>query len=138
MPVRMFVLLICTFFTLRPAGLFGQPASGGTGGPAFAVSLVRVIANPQDFDGKRIRLTGYLGANGVDQSMGLYLSGIDRRNAVFANSIDVHVDPSRVKDLLDGYVILSAIFHASDPRSGSNGYMDQVIEIRKWPPIPPK
>ena len=48
------------------------------------------VANPGNFDGRRVRFTGYLGYNGIDASVGLYVPETDGRNSMIAESIDLH------------------------------------------------
>jgi hypothetical protein len=131
--------ILCALLTAQPNHAFVAQQKAPTNLPAPAVSLIRLIATPKDFDGKRLRLAGYLGGAGPDQSLGLYLSSIDARNYIEQNSIGVD-DRSEAKlhDLIGRYVVLAAVFHAPDPRWGSNGYIDQITDFRKWPPIEPK
>jgi hypothetical protein len=117
--------------------LVGQ-AKAPTSLPAPEVSLIRLIANPKEYDGKRLRLAGYLSGAGLDRSLGLYLSSIDGRNDIEQNSIGVDSNEAKLHDLVGRYVVLTAVFHAPDPRFGSNGYIDQITDIRKWPPVDPK
>ena len=99
--------------------------------PPHLVSLIRVIANPNDFNGQRIGVIGFLGpGGGLDMAVGLFVSETDGRNHIVPNSIDLHVDRSTVKDLMGKYVILYGTYHAPAPRAGYNGYIDQVREVR--------
>jgi hypothetical protein len=93
-----------------------------------------VIANPNDFNGERIRVMGFLApGGGLDKSLGLYVTETDGRSGIVPNSIDLHVEESRVKDLMGRYVLLSGTYHAPAPRAGYNGYIDQVPELKPLP-----
>jgi hypothetical protein len=95
------------------------------------VSLIQVIAKPNDFDGQPIKVVGFLGpGGGVDRAVGLFVSEIDGRNFIVPNSIDLHVNESTVKDLMGKYVEVSGTYHAPDPRAHYNGYIDQVLDIK--------
>lgn len=97
----------------------------------YLVSLIQVIANPNDFDGQRIRVIGFLGpGGGLGKTVGLFVSETDGRNYIVPNSIDLHVDESSVKDLMGRYVVLFGTYHAPAPRAGYNGYIDQVFELK--------
>lgn len=97
------------------------------------VSLLQVIAKPNDFDRQPIKVVGFLGpGGGVDRAVGLFVSEIDGRNFIVPNSIDLHVNESRVKDLMGKYVEVSGTYHAPDPRAYYNGYIDQVLDIKPW------
>jgi len=125
----MLLVLSWCVTTLSPQG----PTTPGHM-PPYLVSLIRVIANPNDFNGQRIRVVGFLGpGGGLDRSVGLYVSETDGRSHIVPNSIDLHVEGSRVKDLMGRYVLLSGTYHAPAPRASYNGYIDQVLEVGPWP-----
>jgi hypothetical protein len=100
------------------------------------VSLIQVIANPKDFDGLRIRVCGYLGGNGLDKSLGIYVSELDGRVGVISNSIDLWLhsneDEKNLMSLSKNYVIFSAVYHAPRPLSDFNGGFDQIRDLRRW------
>ncbi|HLW86836.1 MAG TPA: hypothetical protein VKR57_00005 [Terriglobales bacterium] len=101
---------------------------------AYYVSLIRVIANPRAFDGRRIRLAGYLDHNGLDKAVGVYVSEVDGRNSVSANSVDLHVDESIGSKFIGKYVLFDCTFHApTGPLADyTNGYVDHVSAMRSW------
>jgi hypothetical protein len=124
---------------VNPVALVTQSPHGQESSPAEPVSLIRLISTPSDFDGRRIRVAGYLGGAGLDKSLGLYVSGIDGRNGILMNAIAItRLEPTKAHELVGGYVLLSATFHAPAPHSGFNGYFDQVTDIMRWPTIEPK
>ena len=110
------------------------PAAGLTsldGALALHVSIIQVIANPEMFNGHRISMTGYLDLNGIDRSIGIYLSEADGRNLIVANSIDLHVGGTQIEGLIGKYVSISGVYHAPSPRAGYNGFIDQVV-MNEW------
>jgi len=112
-----------------------QHPSRPAGPVLIPISMIRLIANPASFDGQRIRVFGFLGyGNGFDKELSLFLSEIDSRNAIQENSIDLRMEDSTIRPLIGHYVGLSGVFHAPDPRSNFNGYLDQISGIGKWPP----
>jgi hypothetical protein len=96
------------------------------------VSMIRVIANPSDFDGRQMRLMGYLTGNGVDLSVGLYVSEVDGRNFNILNSIDVRVEHAEVRNLFGKYVQLTGTFHAPYRTTEYNGYLDHISRLKAW------
>ena len=56
------------------------------------VSLIRLIANPKVFDGRRLRVAGYLDHNGIDRSVGLYVTELDGQNFIISNSVDLRLE----------------------------------------------
>jgi hypothetical protein len=123
-------LLCCP--CLVPAQHPARPA-----GPVLIpISIIRLIANPASFDGQRIRVFGFLGyGNGFDNTLSLYVSEIDSQNAIMANSIELRMEDTKIRPLIGHYVGLRGVFHAPDPKTGFNGYIDQVSDIGKWPPV---
>jgi hypothetical protein len=107
---RVAAVLLC-FFTCW-AGLESQ-----ANGPVLGtVSLIRVIASPRDFDGKRVRLIGYVANNGIDGAVGLYISESDARNFVVPNSVDLKIETAEVDKFTNEYAILEGTFHAPKGR----------------------
>jgi hypothetical protein len=96
--------------------------------------LIQVIANPKEFDNQRVGIVGYLGNNGLDRAVGVYVSEVDGHNFVVANSVDLHLEYSMAKALTGKYVAFSGAYHAPAPRSGYNGYIDQILDIKPWNP----
>ena len=100
--------------------------------PQYHPSLIRVIANPNEFDGKRIRVIGFLGYNGLDKSIGVYISEIDGRNFVIPNSVSIRQPLSQQDHFMNNYIIFNCVYHSDAPEWGNNGYLDQVTDIQLW------
>ena len=114
------------------ARLFGEELSGEEESSIYNVSLIQLIANPSEFNRQRLRMVGYLGRNGVDRSLGVFLSEVDGRNFILSNSVDLHIEESAIRGLVGKYVVVSGVYHAPSPRSGYNGYIDEIADITLW------
>jgi hypothetical protein len=102
---------------------------------AFPVSLIRVIANPEKFDGHRLRVMGVLDyGGGPDESVCLYLSETDARNAVMANCIYVDQSVDKGDKYLGKYVILNATFHYYAGHGLEYLSFKQISDMKLWPP----
>jgi hypothetical protein len=101
----------------------------------FPVSLIRIIANPEKFDGHRIRVIGVLNyGGGLDRSVCLYLSATDAHNAVMPNCINVDQSVDKSDKRLGKYVILNATFHYQSDHGLEYLSFKQVSEMKLWTP----
>ena len=87
-------------------------------------SLIRVLANPEKYDGKRIQLAGYYSKS--FESVGLFLSKTDARvgniqNAIWVNVPERSGPKDRIQQLKRGYVNITGTFHYQ-PQNG-HGHM---------------
>jgi hypothetical protein len=114
--------------------LLGSSQAGVPDAKPGSLSLIRLIANPSSFDGRRLRLAGYLGYNGIDTAVGLYVSETDGRNAMISESIDLDLDEATAKKFVRHYVVLDATFHA--PKGGGseflNGSLNHISNLKAW------
>lgn len=95
------------------------------------VPLVRLIANPDQFDGKLIRVIGFLEL--TFEGNVLYLHRQDYEKAILGNGIWVYVTPEideNRKSLSRSYVLLEGIFSAID-RGHQNGFSGSLNHIRR-------
>ena len=116
--------------------LFGS-ASGQVPDPherAFSVSLIRLIANPQIYDGRRVGVAGYVDHNGLDTAVGLYVTELDGRNYILSNSIDLNVEDSKIERAIHKYAILVGTYHAPKGRLADylNGNLSNVSVTKAW------
>jgi hypothetical protein len=128
---RAIMVMLMTGFTCS-VGLFAQQPSERDDTRVYNVSLIRLIGDPNDFNGQRLRIVGYLGHNGIDKAVGVYVSEVDGRNFVLSNSVDLHVEESIIRGLTGKYIVFSGTYHAPSPRSGYNGYVDQIVDLKLW------
>ncbi len=97
------------------------------------VSMIRLIANPSAFDGRRLRLLGYLEGNGPDKAVGLYLSEPDGRIFNLGNSIALRVEDLEVRTLIGKYITLVGTYHAPPSQfTEFNGYIDHISGLKRW------
>ena len=101
----------------------------------FPISLIRIIANPEKYDGHRIRVIGVLNyGGGLDRSVCLYLSATDAQNAVMPNCIYVDQSVDKSDKRLGKYVILNATFHYQSGHGLEYLSFKQISDIKLWPP----
>ena len=94
------------------------------------VSLIRVIANPSEYDGEHIRVVGYLAGAGPDDAPGVFVSESDGRNGILSNAVDLTVGDSTIRGMFGKYVIVSGLYHAPPPQGDFNGYIDHILEVK--------
>lgn len=127
MKLRASFILILLFCSTM---IFSQQAAVQDSGHSRSVSLIRLIANPDDFNGQSVEVVGFLARDGgLDRAVGLFVSDVDARNFVISNSVDLSVDESKVKDRMGWYVVLSGTYHSPDPRARYNGYIDHILGV---------
>ena len=122
--------LVCIIATLLVAPLKAQQSTD--------VTLVQLIANPDKFDGKLIRVIGFLRLE--FEGNVLYLHREDYENAILGDGIWVDVTPAITKqkaNLNMNYVLLEGVFSSSE-----RGHMDmwsgtikQVRRAQLWAPL---
>ncbi len=131
MTLRAMILLLAAWSTLTVRQVGQKPPEQNTP-HVYNVSLIQLIANPKDFNGQCVRITGYLGRNGIDRAVGVFVSEVDGRNFILSNSVDLHIEDSAVRSLTGKYVVLSGTYHSPSPRSGYNGSVDQIFDLKLW------
>jgi hypothetical protein len=99
------------------------------------VTLVRLIANPEKFDGKLIRVIGFLRLE--FEGNVLYLHREDYENAILGDGIWVDVTPVVAKlsaTLNMNYVLLEGIFSAGERGHMGmwSGTIKQVRRAQLW------
>jgi len=117
------VALACLTATLLLAPIQAQEPTD--------VTLVRLIANPEKFDGKLIRVIGFLRLE--FEGNVLYLHREDYENAILGNGIWVDVTPLMTKQrgtLNMNYVLLEGVFSAGD-RGHMGMWSGTIKEIRR-------
>jgi hypothetical protein len=130
------VLLCISLVTLSRAR--AQQAGyypGGGADMAPQVSLIKLIANPQAFDGKVVRVVGYLHVE--FEGNAIYLHRDDFEHAIYENSIWIHlpkdIPQAQIKTVNDRYVICTARFIAS--RHGHMGmFSGELEDVRRLEP----
>ena len=120
-------------------------ATSGADGPREpTVSLIQLIANPASFDGKRVRLTGYVMLE--VENTAVYLHESDARYGITRNAVWLDVPlggESRRVQFHQRYVVIEGTFSAE--RRGHRGLFGgalesigrfEVVEPRPGPLVP--
>jgi hypothetical protein len=100
------------------------------------VTLVQLIATPEKFDGKLVRVIGFLRLE--FEGNVLYLHREDYENAILGNGIwvDVYSSPQVAKKKLDlnmNYVLLEGVF-SSNERGHMGMWSGTIHKIRRADP----
>ena len=97
------------------------------------VSLIHILQNPGEYDGKPVRVVGYAALRFEAQA--LYVSEQDARNAVTKNALWLAVDlTDAVRKLNDHFVIVEGVF-AKDELGHLrlySGTIKQVTRLELW------
>ena len=91
------------------------------------VTLLRLLANPERFDGREVQVIGYLHLE--FEGNGLYLHKEDYDHSILGNMIWVNITSGMQKDLKeinDKYVIIRGVFDAND--SGHMGLFSGTLK----------
>ena len=110
-----------------------QEVSLAGGCALFAVSMVELLANPEKYDHKRVRLMGYI--HFEFEGNGIYLHKEDEANHLYANglwvSLAADVSP---EDCQDTYVLIEGLFEARDRGHMGlwSGAVSHITRCMKW------
>jgi hypothetical protein len=135
---RSLIALFFAFVTLIPGALAQRTGYYPSNGPdeAQQVSLIQLIANPQAYDHKLVRVIGYLDLQ--FEGNAIYFHSGDFEHAIYENSIWINlpkdISPTQIKSVNDHYVICTARFIAN--RHGHmgmfSGEFDDVRRLEVW------
>ncbi|HEY1897186.1 MAG TPA: hypothetical protein VGG62_12970 [Terracidiphilus sp.] len=101
-----------------------------------SVSMVALIANPEAYDGVKVRLIGYLHLE--FEGNAIYLHREDFQNCIRKNAIciDMPADASleQWSDLSDKYVLCEGTFRANwlGHMAMNSGMIDEVERLEPW------
>jgi hypothetical protein len=105
----------------------------------YEPSLITLIARPEDFDGKRVRLVGYV--HFEFEGDGLYVSQNDYEHAIFGNGVWIDPPSGFESDSgparawpNDSYVIVEGTFSARDQGHMGmwSGAVRHVERLEAW------
>ncbi len=101
------------------------------------VSLVKLIATPEKYDGKRIQVIGYLHLQFEGDA--IYLHKEDYKNSIlensfwvnFSNKLTKKIDP---KKFSDNYVIIIGTFNSNEKGHMGmfSGTFDNIVRLDMW------
>jgi hypothetical protein len=104
--------------------------------PIYEASLIQILAHPDRFDGKRVRLSGYIHVE--FESNGIYLHKDDADHGLHGNALWVaSIKPGAVvsSECHNTYVVLEGTFTARD--HGHMGLWTGAIrDITRCDPLP--
>lgn len=89
----------------------------------YDASLVQLIARPELFNGRKVRVIGFV--NLEFEGNGIYLSREDWRHAIYQNGLWIE-PPASVRDSLQRYMIVEGTFNAA--HRGHMGMWSGAIE----------
>ena len=97
------------------------------------VSIINLISNPEQYNGKKVIITGYL--NMEFEENGIYLSKEDYINSIYKNGLWCNIDTGKHSKFNKKYVVMEGIFNAR--MTGHMGLWSGSIEdiSRVWEPI---
>jgi hypothetical protein len=124
------VALMAGMLNFVPAAYPQETQSRPDGRRLHRVSLIRIIANPSEYDGEPIRVAGYLAGDGLDGAPGLFVSESDGRNGILSNAVDLATSDRAIRSMFGKYVIVSGLYHAPPPHGDFNGYIDNILEVK--------
>jgi hypothetical protein len=121
------IALVCIITASLVAPIWAQEPTN--------VTLVQLIANPEKFDGKLIRVIGFLRLEFEGDV--LYLHREDYENALLGDGIWVDVTPAITKQnatLNMNYVLLEGVFSSSDRGHMGmwSGTIRQIRRVQLW------
>jgi hypothetical protein len=100
------------------------------------VSIVQLIATPKAFDGKLVRVTGFLRLQFEDTE--LYLHKEDSDHGLYLNGLWVDLSPTYKKGKISldmHYVLVEGIFEAEHRghMGMSSGTLTKIQRVEVWP-----
>jgi hypothetical protein len=113
-----------------------NPKKGADQG-AVSVSLIQLIANPQTYDGKKVRLIGFLRLE--FEGNAIYLHKEDFDHGISSNALWVDLPRDMTKDQRQDvntqYAICEAVFRASGHGHMGmfGGELTSVSRLEAWP-----
>ena len=135
LPIMVLVLgILAPNSTAQLKGYFPKP---GPDDAAQDVSLIQLVAQPEKFDGKRVRLIGFLRLE--FEGNAIYLHREDFERSISRNGLWINVPTDMTKHQQDEvnmhYVICVGVFRAE--RHGHmdlfSGEMSDVRRLEVWP-----
>jgi hypothetical protein len=140
--VILFALGVLLFASQYPARgqMAGYYPKGGPDLDAQDVSLIQLIATPEAFDKKLVRITGFLHLE--FEGNAIYLHSEDFQYALTKNALWINVPrdmtQQQMKVVNDQYVICTARFNARmHGHMGMNsGELTDVTRLQVWSPHP--
>jgi len=113
-----------------------SPTTPDDGTKVPLVSMIALLCNPTQFDGKQIQVMGF--AHIEFEDMAIYLGSQDSRYGLISNGIWLDIqgsDLARYKELNNTYIIVQGTFYG-DSRKEFFGYyysgIKKITMMRRW------
>lgn len=111
------------------------PNSAAKARSPLDVSMIQLIANPQQFNGRQVRLIAYLRLEFEGDA--LYLHREDFTRGMTSNALWIALDDKQLKasrTLNNGYVLVEGVFSSTDKGHLGmfSGAIDQVTRLQAW------
>jgi hypothetical protein len=97
------------------------------------VSLVQLIANPREYDGKLVRVIGFVSVE--FEGTAVYLHQEDYKHDITQNAIWLEMDVERNKKINQRYVLIEGTFDANHNghKGLFNGSIKDINRLQAWP-----
>ena len=120
------------FTTLLLVSMCAHSARAADDGTPLDVSIVQLIATPEKFDGKIVRIVGFMCI--AFEGDAIYLHREDFEQSLVRNALWVNLPEDRDESLSQKYVILEGTFDATDHgRMGLfSGAIKKVTRMDEW------
>ena len=115
-----------------PPNCDGKSANGDC--DLFRVSMVQLLTQPEEYDGKRVRTFGYI--HFEFEGNGIYLHKEDFDYRLISNRLWVDLTSGFTSDeCQDSYVLVEGIFdvHSRGHMGGSMGAISDINRCERWP-----
>jgi hypothetical protein len=114
-----------------------RPAPGAAADNPLAVSLIQLIANPDTFDGKYVRVWGYVRIEHEGSSIYLHRDDCDQmltKNGLWLAVSDVAAEGSKEAAVNNKYALAEGRFDARKHghRGLWSGSLEQVSRLEPW------
>ena len=114
-----------------------QPPAAPDPGRPVSVSLIRLIANPEAFDGKLVRVFGYVRVEHEGTAVYLhredYVKGLSK-NGLWLAANDSAAEGSREAAVQNRYSLIEGRFSATETghRGGWSGSISDITRMEPW------
>lgn len=98
--------------------------------------MVKLIANPKDFDGKKVRLIGYVRLEFEGDSIYLHRDDARQRNSKNGLWLDVDMPQKRRTSINNRYALVEGIFSMEEQGHMGlwSGSIKSVTKLEPWRP----
>jgi hypothetical protein len=119
------------------AQLLGYNPSDSADMKALDISAIQLIANPKTYNGKKVRVIGFVRLE--FEGNAVYLHREDYENGLMKNAIRIHppddITKAQVGVINNHYAICEGTFHTgwNDHKGLFTGAIDHITRLQQWP-----